>query len=132
MAVKTRPRDYRMWNALSSVYSKIDKPQEAAKCSERAEQNKDHERIALFNLGKLYDSLGLIDKAVLCFTENLNRIDSTPTFEQDLGQTLIYLIEYYRHKDRKRALEYAQRLYDTTGAEREQAQTIIAELNSLD
>ncbi len=131
MAVKTRPRDYRMWNALASVYNKIDKPHEAMKCSERAEKNRDHERIALFNLAKLYDSLGMTEKAVLCFVENLNRIDSTPTLEQDLGQTLLYLIDYYKHRDRKRALEYAQRLYDTTGVEREQAQGIIAELNNF-
>jgi anaphase-promoting complex subunit 8 len=81
MAVKTRPRDFRMWNALSVVYSKIDKPEEAAKCSERSENYKDDERIALFNLAKIYDSLGLTEKAVACFIENLNRIDSTPTFE---------------------------------------------------
>jgi anaphase-promoting complex subunit 8 len=81
MAVKTRPRDYRMWNALATAYQKCDKPQEAIKCSERAENYKDDERIALFNLGKLYDSLGLTEKAVKCFTENLLRIESTPTIE---------------------------------------------------
>lgn len=81
MAVKTRPRDFRMWNALAVVYSKIDKQEEAAKCSERSENFKDDERIALFNLAKIYDSLGLTEKAVVCFTENLSRIDSTPTFE---------------------------------------------------
>ena len=81
MAVKTRPRDYRMWNALSTVYNKIDKPEEAAKCSERAENYKDDERIALFNLAKIYDSLGLTEKAVQCFIENLNRIDSSHNHE---------------------------------------------------
>lgn len=81
MAVKTRPRDFRMWNALATVYTKIDKQQEAIKCSERAENYKDDERIALFSLGKLYDSLGMTEKAVHYFTENLNRIDNCSTIE---------------------------------------------------
>lgn len=81
MAVKTRPRDFRMWNALAVVYNKIERPEEAAKCSERSENYQDDERIALFNLAKIYDGLGLVDKAVACFIENLNRIDSTPTVE---------------------------------------------------
>ena len=132
MAVKTRPRDFRMWNALASAYKKIDKTEEAIKCYKRAEGHKDDERIALFNLGKLYDSLGLSEKAVHYFTENLNRINSTPTVESDLGETLRYLVNYYKHKDKKKALEYAQRLYDTSGVEREQAQGIINELNQFD
>lgn len=132
MAVKTRPRDYRMWNALASVYNKIDKPHEAVKCSERAENYKDDERIALFSLAKLYDALGMSEKAVCCFVENLNRIEGSSTLESDLGQTLLYLINYYSPRDRMRALEYAQRLYDTNGVEREQAQSIIHELNQME
>ena len=73
-----------MWNALATVYTKIDKQQEAIKCSERAENYKDDERIALFSLGKLYDSLGMTEKAVHYFTENLNRIDNCSTIESVL------------------------------------------------
>ena len=128
MAVKTRPRDYRMWNALASAYTRIEKPQEAIKCSDRAKNYKDDEGIALFNLARLYDSLGMPDKAAQYFLENLKRIDDTPTFENDLAPTLLYLVHYFKFRQPEKALEYAHRLYDTHGVEREQAHSLIAEI----
>ena len=71
----SRPKDSRMWNAMGQCYAKLQKPNEAQKCYERAESGKDKEGIALHQLGKLYDLMGFESKAVNCFEENLKRKD---------------------------------------------------------
>ena len=43
-----------MWAALANCYEKLDKPEEAIKCTQRAERVKDKEAIALHKLAKLY------------------------------------------------------------------------------
>ena len=60
-----------MWAALANCYEKLDKPDEAIKCTQRAEKVKDKEAIALHKLAKLYDQRGEDDKAARCFHENL-------------------------------------------------------------
>lgn len=72
-AGKSKPRDYRMWNALAACYEKLDKMEEAARCSERSEWFNDKEGIAIYNLGKMYSLLGYEDKVIKCFEESLNR-----------------------------------------------------------
>lgn len=47
-ALKSNPRDSRMWNALGTCYEKLGKKEESAKCLEKAETFKDHEGISLF------------------------------------------------------------------------------------
>lgn len=53
-----RPKDSRMWNAMGNCYEKLGKKNEATRCYERAENGKDKEGIALFQMGKLYDAMG--------------------------------------------------------------------------
>jgi len=43
-----------MWAAMANCYEKMDKPQEAIKCTQWAERVKDKEAIALHKLAKLY------------------------------------------------------------------------------
>ena len=62
-----------MWAAMANCYEKMDKPQEAIKCTQWAERVKDKEAIALHKLAKLYVQTNEPDKAAVCFAENLKR-----------------------------------------------------------
>jgi anaphase-promoting complex subunit 8 len=64
-----------MWNAMGNCYEKMDRKAEAIKCHERAERFKDKEGIALHKLAKLYIQMSEMDKAAICFKENLKRKD---------------------------------------------------------
>ena len=56
-----------MWAALANCYERLDKRDEAIKCTQRAERVKDKEAIALHKLAKLYMIHGEDDKAASCF-----------------------------------------------------------------
>ena len=56
-----------MWAALANCYERLDKPEEAIKCTQKAERVKDKEAIALHKLAKLYMMRGEDDKAAQCF-----------------------------------------------------------------
>ncbi len=129
-AVLSRPKDSRMWNAMGSCYDKMDKKNEAAKCYERAENSKDKECIALHRLAQLYDAMGLETKAVNCFEENLRRKDEEGMIDKELGECLLYLAKYYKNNGNiEKALIYARRLYDFNGPERDEANSILFEIN---
>jgi len=53
-----------MWNAMGNCYEKLGKKNEATRCYERAENGKDKEGIALFQMGKLYDAMGFQERAI--------------------------------------------------------------------
>jgi anaphase-promoting complex subunit 8 len=65
-----------MWNAMGTCYEKMDRKEEAVKCHEKAEKYKDKEGIALHKLAKLFILMGNVDKAAICFKENLKRKDA--------------------------------------------------------
>ena len=67
------PQDSRMWAAMGNCYEKMDKHEEAIKCTQRAERVKDKEAIALHKLAKLYVQTREYDKAAACFQDNLAR-----------------------------------------------------------
>lgn len=56
-----------MWAALANCYEKLDKHDEALKCTQRAERVKDKEAIALHKLAKLYLMRSDSEKAAHCF-----------------------------------------------------------------
>jgi len=62
-----------MWAALGNCFDKLEKRQEAIKCTEWGERVKDKEAVALHQLAKLYMQSGDFDKAADCFIENLTR-----------------------------------------------------------
>ena len=65
-----------MWCAMAKCYETLpNKQDEAIKCYERAECNKDREGIALNALAKLYQDRGDLDKAAVYFKKNLERRD---------------------------------------------------------
>eukprot|EP01017_Pseudomicrothorax_dubius_P025352 TRINITY_DN2732_c0_g1_i2.p1 TRINITY_DN2732_c0_g1~~TRINITY_DN2732_c0_g1_i2.p1 ORF type:complete len:160 (-),score=45.31 TRINITY_DN2732_c0_g1_i2:43-522(-) len=125
-----RPKDARMWNAIGNCYEKMEKKLEAQKCYERAENCKDKEGIALHRLAKLYDLLGMEEKATKCMEENLRRKDEEHIVDKELGECLLYLARYHKKAGNlEKALAYARRLYDFNGTEREEANTLIYEIN---
>lgn len=88
-----------MWAALANCYERLDKGEEALKCTQRAERVKDKEAIALHKLAKLYLLRGEEDKAAQCFQENLNRLDKEQISTNETYEALRYLALYYRQRD---------------------------------
>ena len=88
--------------------------------------------IAMHQLAKLYSIIGLETKAISCFEENLRRKDEEQIVDKELGETLLYLAKYYkRMKNYEKATFYARRLYDFSGPERDEANTLIFEINNI-
>ena len=88
--------------------------------------------IALHQLAKLYSRIGLENKAVSCFEESLRRKDEGQVIDKELGETLLYLAKYYKKaRNFEKAIHYARRLYDFSGPERDEANNLIYEINSL-
>lgn len=83
-------------------------------------------------MAKLYSIIGLENKAVSCFEESLRRKDEEQIIDKELGETLLYLAKYYKKsKNFEKAIHYARRLYDFSGPERDEANSLIYEINSL-
>jgi anaphase-promoting complex subunit 8 len=131
-AVESKSRDARMWSAMASCYDRMDKKVETKKCLERAENCKDREGIALHKLGRLYSLLGNQAKAIEAFTENLRRKDELRVIDKELSECLIFLARHYKETNcLEQALLFARRLYDFQGHEREEASSLLHEINTL-
>ncbi len=121
-----------MWNALGNCYKKLDKEFASSKCLEKALVFKDHEGISLFQLGKIYDLLGFEQKAVQSFERNLIKKDEKHQVDKEFGETLLYLAMHYKNiGDNDQAIQYANRLMNFNGIEKEEAQHLIFEINNL-
>lgn len=90
-----------------------------------------HETISLFQLGKMYDLMGKIGKAVACFEGNLTRKRQTGIQDKETGETLLYLAYHYKAQGEvEKALELANQLMAFSGIEREEGQNLIRLLNN--
>ena len=119
-----------MWNALSKCYKAMGKNAEAMKCNERAERFKDKEGIALHKLAKLYVDVGDLDKAAICFQINLKRKEMETTTET--SEAMHFLAQYYKQQGKyPEALQYAKKLHERCGSEREEAGVLIKEISYL-
>ena len=97
-----------MWAALGNCYEKMDKHEEAIKCTQKAERVKDKEAIALHKLAKLQVQTREFDKAAACFQDNLARQDKEEIQTNETVEALRYLANYYKSKmDLGRAQIYA-------------------------
>lgn len=85
-----------MWAALANCYERLDKHDEAIKCTQRAERVKDKEAIAMHKLAKLYMMRGEDDKAASCFQENLSRLDKENLNTNETLEALRFLALYHR------------------------------------
>ena len=88
-----------MWAALANCYERLDKHDEAIKCTQRAERVKDKEAIAMHKLAKLYMLRGEDDKAAHCFQENLQRLDKENLNTNETLEALKFLALYHRQRD---------------------------------
>ena len=121
-----------MWSAMAGCYEKMDKKIDATKCYDRAERYKDKEGIALHKLATLYISMGEIEKAASCFRENLRRKDNEEVESTETVEALMFLAKYCRaNKQYEEALNFARRLHDYNGAEREEASALIREIIAI-
>ena len=119
-----------MWNALSKCYKSMGKTAEAMKCNERAEKFRDKEGIALHKLAKLYVDVGDHDKAAICFQINLKRKEMETS--QETSEAMHFLAIYYKQQGKyPEALQFAKRLHERCGAEREEAGGLIREISAL-
>ena len=104
---------------------------EAEKCFKRGGSLDDHESISLFQLGKMYDLMGKVPKAVACFEGNLVRKNKEGLLDKETGETLLYLAHYYKELGEvDKAFEFANQLMGFTGIEREEGQNLIHLLNN--
>ena len=118
---------------MGNSYEKLGRKQECEHCWDRAENCKDKEGIALHKLAKLYDLTGMKTKAKKCFEENLRRKDEELIIDKELGECLLYLAKFHQdNHNAEKAMYYARRLYDFNGPERDEANTIIYQLNKLE
>jgi anaphase-promoting complex subunit 8 len=120
-----------MWIAMGGCYEKMDRKEEAIKCHEKGERYKDKEGIAMHKLAKLYIQMGEYDRAATCFKENLRRKDNEETESSETTEALMYLAKYCKSQGLlKEAIDYARRLHDYSGTEREEASALIREINN--
>jgi len=111
-----------MWAAMGGCYEKMGKKQESVKCLEKAERYNDKEGIALHKLAKLYIIMGLQERAAECFRQNLARKDLEQVETSETVEALLYLAKYYKEIGRTdEAIEFATRLHDYPGTERDEA-----------
>eukprot|EP00357_Protocruzia_adherens_P001976 CAMPEP_0114978578 /NCGR_PEP_ID=MMETSP0216-20121206/3886_1 /TAXON_ID=223996 /ORGANISM="Protocruzia adherens, Strain Boccale" /LENGTH=544 /DNA_ID=CAMNT_0002339793 /DNA_START=121 /DNA_END=1755 /DNA_ORIENTATION=+ len=129
-AALSRPNDSRMWNALAKCYERLNNTVEAKYCNERAELHHDREGIVLHQLAKIYLTLKMESKAADCFRINLERKDSEKIEGQEKIDALLFLSKFYmKHGDYEKTKEYAMRLHDYNGAEREEVRAILREIS---
>lgn len=126
-AALSRPQDARMWSAMGECYQNIKKTRDATKCYERAERFKDTEGIALYKLAKLYVSMNDLDKAASCYEEDLKRKEFESADTSETVEACLFLARYYNSKgNSEMTKQYAERLMETHGPEREEAKQLIA------
>ena len=70
-AASAKPHDSRMWAALANCFEKMDKNEEAIKCTHWVDRVKDKEAFAMHKLAKLHLQQGDETKAAQYFIENL-------------------------------------------------------------
>jgi anaphase-promoting complex subunit 8 len=117
---------------MGGCYEKMGKNTEATKCLEKAERYNDKEGIALHKLAKLYIMMGMQDKAAICFKKNLERKEQEQVESSETVEALMFLAKYFKEKGRlEDAVNYARRLHDYSGTEREEASALIREINNM-
>lgn len=119
-------------NIQGNCYHKLDKVVESSKCYERADQCKDKECIALHSLAKLYDLMGNKKKASECFEKNYIRKDEEQINDKEWAESILNVSLYhFSHQNYEQASELARRLIDFGGPERDQANSLLIEINKI-
>ena len=73
-----------------------------------------------------------MEKAAICFKENLKRNDQEAVESSETTEALMFLAKFYKAQGRlEDAVNYARRLHDYSGTEREEASALIREINNI-
>ena len=118
-----------------SCYEKLERSDEAIKCYERAVCNNDREGIAASKLAKLYVAHEEYSKAATYYLKHIEAMG--PGAVTDLGspalvEALMFMANYcIQSHDYTAARQYATRLLDYPGAERDEAKATLRELECL-
>ena len=76
--------------------------------------------------------MGEMEKAAICFKENLKRKDQEEVESSETTEALMFLAKFYKSQNRlEEAVNYARRLHDFSGTEREEASALIREINNI-
>eukprot|EP01132_Coremiostelium_polycephalum_P003667 gene3667-4566_t len=130
-ATTIRPYDPRMWCAAGTCYEFMDRIPEAIRCYERAEENYDHERVALSKLAKLYQEMQNHDKAAYYYKKNLYHCDTDKIESQDTIDALLFLANNCKNIGLLvEAEKYCLRLLDYAGPEKEEAKALLREIHN--
>eukprot|EP01112_Ceratiomyxa_fruticulosa_P015789 TRINITY_DN4698_c0_g1_i2.p1 TRINITY_DN4698_c0_g1~~TRINITY_DN4698_c0_g1_i2.p1 ORF type:complete len:580 (+),score=95.14 TRINITY_DN4698_c0_g1_i2:51-1742(+) len=130
-ATTLRPYDPRMWCAMAGCYESLERIEDAIKCYERAENNKDAEGVGLIKLAKLYQEQGDFAKSFHYYKKNLKLKDEEQTESQETIDCLLFLATYCKNMGRYQEAEhYAERLLDFKGRENEEAKALLREIHS--
>ena len=120
-----------MWCAIAGCYEAINRIEEAIKCYERAESNKDREGIALFKLAKLYEEQGEQHKASIYYKRNLELREMEGVEGQEVVESLLFLAYYNKNcGNLEEAEQYCNKLTDFAGKEKEEAKALLREIHS--
>ncbi|KAJ3451818.1 cell division cycle protein 23 [Anaeramoeba flamelloides] len=96
--VQLRPFDSRLWCALGNCHESLGQIQNAIKCYQRAEQNKDQKGYLPFkHLANLFETIGEIDTAAFYWQKTLSMIIQLGSDELLKIQPLYFLAEYYKN-----------------------------------
>ena len=115
---------------IGGCYNKLDKTQESTKSYERADSCKDKECIALHSLAKLYDLIEDKAKAASLFQKNYERKQEDQIFDKEWAESILYVsIYYFQLQDYETSSELARKLIDFNGPERDQANSLLIEIN---
>ncbi|CAG9463951.1 unnamed protein product [Pedinophyceae sp. YPF-701] len=133
-AVELRPHDPRMWCAVGQSYEsdQMKMYDSAIRCYRRAVDLDDPDGVALQKLAKLHDRLGDSQQAAYFYEANLRRLDGEEVTTEHTSEALLFLARHNLNEgDCERAQEYASRLLDTGGRERELAKSLLREIRSI-
>ncbi|KAJ3680587.1 hypothetical protein LUZ60_016865 [Juncus effusus] len=123
-----QPNDARLWIAMAHCYENapLSVPRDAIRCYKRAADCNDPEGIALHKLAQLHAELDQSDEAAFYYKKDLERMDEEERQGPNYVEALLFLAKHCKSLRRfDEAEEYATRLLDTTGPEKETAKSIL-------
>lgn len=135
-AAALRPYDARLLNSLAASYEKLGYDSDAVRVYSRALAVHDAEGIALAKLAKLHIKMKDPQKARDCYVK-LIEVRGLDQMETDLRvEALLYLAHAYKDTknphDLPKATEYATKLLDYNGPEKEEAYAILKQIREYE
>jgi len=133
-ATALRPYDARMWCAMAGCYKHLGRTTEAIKCYQRAETSGDREGIAFAELARLFKDQGTPQargEAAHYYRTMLRLRELQELSGPDTQEALLFLANHCKDTgDLQEAQQYASRLLDFGGQEKEEAKALLRDIRS--